>query len=128
MRNKVGYYRNQRGLTLQQLSKLTGLSVAAISKIENDNTNDILLKNAIVLSRALKVDMYELFCISRWGGDNMDRQYYNVICEEISILGGKVIHIDTNVGSLDEVHEVVSENVGKYPNGKWELYPMIITM
>ena len=65
MRNKVGYYRNQRGLTLQQLSKLTGLSVAAISKIENDNTNDILLKNAIVLSRALKVDMYELFCISK---------------------------------------------------------------
>lgn len=65
MRNKVGYYRNQRGLTLQQLSKLTGLSVAAISKIENDNTNDILLKNAIVLSRTLKVDMYELFCISK---------------------------------------------------------------
>lgn len=63
MRNKVWYYRNQRGLTLQQLSKLTGLSVAAISKIENDNTNDILLKNAIILSRALKVDMYELFCI-----------------------------------------------------------------
>lgn len=49
----------------------------------------------------------------------MDRQYYNVICEEISILGGKVIHIDKNVGS---------ENVDRYPNGKWELYPMIITM
>lgn len=65
MRNKVWYYRNQRGLTLQQLSKLTGLSVAAISKIENDNTNDILLKNAIVLSRVLKVDMYELFCIPK---------------------------------------------------------------
>ncbi len=65
MRNKVWYYRNQRGLTLQQLSKLTGLSVAAISKIENDNTNDILLKNAIILSRTLKVDMYELFCISK---------------------------------------------------------------
>lgn len=55
----------------------------------------------------------------------MDRQYYNVICEEISILGGKVVHIDKNVGSLDEVHEVVSENVSKYPNGKWELYPII---
>lgn len=65
MRNKVWYYRNQRGLTLQQLSKLTGLSVAAISKIENDNTNDILLKNAIALSRTLKVDMYELFCIPK---------------------------------------------------------------
>ncbi|MFR3452862.1 MAG: helix-turn-helix transcriptional regulator [Coprococcus eutactus] len=65
MKNKVWYYRNQRGLTLQQLSKLTGLSVAAICKIENDNTNDILLSNAIILSRTLKVDMYELFCISK---------------------------------------------------------------
>lgn len=65
MKNKVWYYRNQRGLTLQQLSKLTGLSVAAICKIENDNTNDILLNNAIILSRTLKVDMYELFCISK---------------------------------------------------------------
>lgn len=65
MKNKVWYYRNQRGLTLQQLSKLTGLSVAAICKIENDNSNDILLSNAIILSRALKVDMYELFCISK---------------------------------------------------------------
>lgn len=37
----------------------------------------------------------------------MDRQYYNVICEEISILGGKVIHIDKNVGSLDEVHKLL---------------------
>ena len=58
----------------------------------------------------------------------MDRQYYTVICEEISILGGKVIHIDKNVGSLDEVYEVVVDNVDRYPNGKWELYPMIITM
>lgn len=58
----------------------------------------------------------------------MSRQYYNVICEEISILGGKIIHIDINVGSLDEVHKVVTANVNKYPNGKWELYPMIITM
>ena len=65
MKNKVWYYRNQRGLTLQQLSKLTGLSIAAICKIENDNTNDILLSNAIILSRTLKVDMYELFCISK---------------------------------------------------------------
>lgn len=63
MKNKVWYYRNQRGLTLQELSRLTGLSVAAINKIENDNTSNILLSNAIALSRALKVDIYELFCI-----------------------------------------------------------------
>lgn len=65
MRNKVWYYRNQRGFTLQELSRLTGLSVAAINKIENDNTSDILLTNAITLSRVLKVDIYELFCISK---------------------------------------------------------------
>ena len=33
----------------------------------------------------------------------MERCYFNVICEEISILGGKVIHVDENVGSLEEV-------------------------
>lgn len=65
MKNKVWYYRNQRGFTLQELSRLTGLSVAAINKIENDNTSDILLANAITLSRVLKVDIYELFCISK---------------------------------------------------------------
>ena len=65
MKNKVWYYRNQRGFTLQELSRLTGLSVAAINKIENVNTSDILLTNAITLSRVLKVDIYELFCISK---------------------------------------------------------------
>ena len=63
MQNKVWHYRNKRGLTLQELSRLTGLSVAAINKIENDNTSDILLSNAVSLSHALKVDIYELFCI-----------------------------------------------------------------
>lgn len=54
----------------------------------------------------------------------MKRLYYNVICEEICITGGKVIHIDTNVGTLEEVHNIVIDNAGKYPNGKWELYPI----
>lgn len=56
----------------------------------------------------------------------MERYYFNVICEEISILGGKVIHIDKNVDSLEDVHKIVVDNVNKYPNGKWELYPMFI--
>jgi transcriptional regulator with XRE-family HTH domain len=63
MKNKIWYYRNQKGLTLQQLSRLSGLSVAALNKIENGYTNDILLTNAIAISKALKVDIYELFCI-----------------------------------------------------------------
>ena len=36
-----------------------------INKIENEETKDIFLNNAIALSRALNVDIYELFCIKR---------------------------------------------------------------
>ena len=63
MENKLWYYRNQKGLTLQELSRLSGMSVAALNKIENGNTKDILLSNAITLSHILNVDIYELFCI-----------------------------------------------------------------
>ena len=63
MDNKLWYYRNKKGLTLQELSRLSGISVAALNKIENGNTKDILLNNAITLSHILNVDIYELFCI-----------------------------------------------------------------
>jgi hypothetical protein len=52
--------------------------------------------------------------------------YFNVICEEIEVTGGKVIHIDKNVGNMEEVHRIVCENMEKHPNAKWELYSMII--
>lgn len=51
--------------------------------------------------------------------------YFNVICEEMNVLGGKIIHIDTNVGDLGEVHKVMLKSIVKYPNAKWEVYPMI---
>ena len=66
MNNKLWYYRNQKALTLQELSRLSGISVAALNKIENGNTKDILLSNAITLSRVLNVDIYELFCIIKY--------------------------------------------------------------
>ena len=56
----------------------------------------------------------------------MKKCYFNLICEEIGITGGKIIHIDKNIGDMNEVHKVVCDNVLKYPNGKWELYPMMI--
>lgn len=52
--------------------------------------------------------------------------YFNLICEEIEITGGKIIHIDKNVGNMNDVHKIVEENVEKFPNAKWELYPMLI--
>lgn len=63
MKNKVWYYRTQRNLSLNQLSRLTGISVGTLNKLEREETNDILLSNAIILSKVLKVDLYELFCI-----------------------------------------------------------------
>lgn len=58
----------------------------------------------------------------------MGKTYFNVICEELSILGGKIIHIDKNVSNMDDVHKIVCENIEKYPNAKWELYVMQISI
>lgn len=65
MKNKVGEYRYKQNLTLKELSQRSGISATTLSKIENDQTNDILLSHAITLSHMLKVDLYELFCIKR---------------------------------------------------------------
>lgn len=65
MKNKVGEYRYKQNITLKELSQRSGISATTLSKIENDQTNDILLGHAITLSRILKVDLYELFCIKR---------------------------------------------------------------
>ena len=54
------------------------------------------------------------------------RMYYNVICEELGITGGKIIHIDKNVGNMEDVHKIVCEHIEKHPRAKWELYPMIL--
>lgn len=58
----------------------------------------------------------------------MDRMYFNLICEEIEVTGGKVIDVDRNIGSIEDVHKIVKQDVKKYPNAKWELYPMVINM
>ena len=56
----------------------------------------------------------------------MDKSYYNLICEEIEPIGGKTIHVDKNVGSLEDLFTLLSNNIKKYPNAKWEIYPMYI--
>ena len=63
MENRLWYYRNERNMTLKELSRKTGITVTALNKIENGNTNDRMLSNAVILSKVLKVDLYELFCI-----------------------------------------------------------------
>jgi len=51
--------------------------------------------------------------------------YFNMVCEEMCITGGKVIHID-RTASEEEVHSTFWDNVRKHPNAKWEIYPMYI--
>ena len=65
MKNKVGEYRYKQNITLKELSQRSGISATTLSKIENNQTNDILLSHAITLYHILKVDLYELFCIKR---------------------------------------------------------------
>lgn len=50
--------------------------------------------------------------------------YFNIICEEIGITGGKIVHVDENRGDIEEIHKIVDDNYRNYPNAKWELYVM----
>ena len=52
----------------------------------------------------------------------MEVAYFNIICEEISLVGGKVVHVDEICTSIEDVHRVVDGNYKKHPNAKWELY------
>ena len=125
MKNKVGEYRYKHNMSIAELAERSGMSTTAISNLENEYTSDILLSNAVSLSHVLQVDLYELFCIKRQE-ELLIRTYFNLICEEVEATGGKVIHIDKNAGDMEEVHKIVCEHIEKYPNAKWELYPMII--
>ena len=53
---------------------------------------------------------------------NGENVYFNLICEEVGITGGKIIHIDKNLEDKDDVHKFFWDNVFKYPNAKWEIY------
>jgi transcriptional regulator with XRE-family HTH domain len=65
MRNKIGEYRYKQNMSLAELSRRSGISTTALYNIENGYTKDIFLSHAIVLSKILQVDLYELFCIKR---------------------------------------------------------------
>lgn len=65
MDNKLWEYRNKNNLTLKELSRLSGVSASELNNIENMRTKDILLSNAISLSKILNADLYDLFCINK---------------------------------------------------------------
>ena len=61
MKNRVQEIRWHKNLTLKQLSQLSGVSISEISKIENNELRNVTLLTAYRLSKALKVDILELF-------------------------------------------------------------------
>lgn len=52
----------------------------------------------------------------------MSLDYYIVVCQEVDVFDGLVVHINEKAKDLDEVYNIVVDNINKYPNGKWELF------
>lgn len=52
-----------------------------------------------------------------------DILFYSLVCVEFGMTGGVYIHEEINVGSINEAHDFVSANAGKYPDAFWILRP-----
>lgn len=52
------------------------------------------------------------------------KEYYNVVCQELCIIGGMMIHVDENCGTMDDVHRIMSVNMKKFPKAVWLVFPM----
>lgn len=64
----VSRRRVERGMSMRELSEKSGMSVAAISKLENGRTTTVRPTNAQRISKALEADLNELFVVDRKGG------------------------------------------------------------
>lgn len=58
----------------------------------------------------------------------MELSYFNVICEEIDVFDGKVIHINKKAKNVEEVYKIITEHFNEYPTAHWELYPCSVKM
>ena len=61
MKNNLKELRWKKGLSVIELSNLSGVSHSQITKIENGDSSDIYLDTAYKLSSALGVSVYDLF-------------------------------------------------------------------
>lgn len=59
--NKLKENREKKGLTQEELSKLSGVSRVTISNLESGNQDDIKLKTMKVLSQALNTPVEVIF-------------------------------------------------------------------
>lgn len=61
----IKFIRQQKGITLKQLSLKTGISTTHLSDIENNLKMPSLIY-AILIARSLKVNINELYTIKRY--------------------------------------------------------------
>lgn len=53
-----------------------------------------------------------------------DRFYKVVAFDDNGVMEFRVL-VDSNVGTIQEIHKFVDENIGKYPSCKWLLLPIM---
>ena len=58
----------------------------------------------------------------------MELSYFSVICEEIDVFDGKIIHINEKAKNVDEVCKIITEHSNRYPAAHWELHPCSVKM
>lgn len=58
----------------------------------------------------------------------MNFSYFIVICEEIDMLDGLIVHVNEKAKDIEAVHQIVTENINKYQNATWKLYPCGVTL
>lgn len=58
----------------------------------------------------------------------MELSYFNVICEEIDVFDGKIIHINKKAKDIEEVCKIIKDCFNEHPTAHWELYPCSVRM
>lgn len=53
----------------------------------------------------------------------MELSYFIVICEEIDMFDGLIVHVNEKAKDIEEVHQIVKKNINKYQNATWKLFP-----
>ena len=59
-RNNLKYYRNQKGLTQDKLSEISGISSDYLSEIERGKRTPSF-KRMVLIAQALEIEVYKLF-------------------------------------------------------------------
>ena len=54
--------------------------------------------------------------------------YFNVVCEEIDVFDGKIVHINEKAKNIEAVCEIIKNYSDTYPTAHWELYPCSVKM